>query len=71
MREFNDRSRELRAFYLQFKDDAKSITQSGFEGIKHLKSVVKKYKHEIDVYTKLGGDEHLGYFMLTAENTNR
>ncbi len=66
VKEFSDRSRELRTFYLQFKNDAKSITQSGFEGIKHLKSVVKKYKHEIDVYTKLGGDEHLGYFLLSA-----
>jgi SAM-dependent methyltransferase len=61
-----DRSGELRSFYLQFKDEAKAMTQGGFEGRKHLKSLIKRYKHEIDVYTKLGGHKVMGYILLTA-----
>lgn len=51
----------LGPFYDQFSGKVKDMAKGGFEGLKHLKGLVKHYKHEIDVYTKHRGDEYMGY----------
>ena len=58
---FTDASKRLEPFYAQFSGTVKDITRSEFEGLKHMKSLVKHYKHEIDVYLKNGGDRWMGY----------
>lgn len=68
---FEVRRSALNAFYQQFMTELKSITKGGFEGMKHQKSLIKHYKHEIDVYLKQGGEKYMGYFtaIVTAEKT--
>ena len=68
---FEIRRNALDSFYQQFTSEIKSITKADFEGMKHQKSLVKHYKHEIDVYLKHGGEKYMGYFtaMLTAAKT--
>jgi SAM-dependent methyltransferase len=66
VRAFMDASKELEPFYRQFSGDAHSIVSGGFEGLKHMKSLVKHYKHEIDVYLKLGGRKYMGYAAVIA-----
>jgi len=56
-----DRSEVLDGFYRQFSGTVKGIAKSGFEGMKHVKGLVKHYKHEIDVYRKHGGKRYMGY----------
>jgi SAM-dependent methyltransferase len=63
----SDSSRELAAFYAQFREEVKSIAKNQFEGMKHKKTLVKHYKHEIDVYLKNGGDKWMGYFLAMAK----
>ncbi len=63
----DDRSRALDAFYRQFQDAAYSLAKGGFEGMKHMKHLVKHYKHEIDVYRKHGGDRFMGYLAVLAK----
>ncbi len=68
---FEIRRNALNSFYEQFTTEIKSITKADFEGMKHQKSLVKHYKHEIDVYLKHGGEKYMGYFtaMVTAATT--
>jgi SAM-dependent methyltransferase len=61
-----DRSDVLEGFYHQFTGTVKGIAKGGFEGMKHLKGLVKHYKHEIDVYRKHGGDRYMGYMSAVA-----
>lgn len=66
-----DESRVLAPFYRQFSGDVRQIAGSAFKDMKHLKSQVKQYKHEIDVYLKLGGDRYMGYFSALAGRQQR
>ena len=59
---FDIRRKALNSFSQQFTAEIKSITKTDFEGMKHQKSLVKHYKHEIDVYLKHGGEKYMGYF---------
>lgn len=61
-----DRSDVLGAFYRQFNSTVKGIAKGGFEGLKHMKGLVKHYKHEIDVYHKHGGDRFMGYMSAVS-----
>jgi SAM-dependent methyltransferase len=61
-----DHSRVLGSFYAQFRDAAQTIAKGKFEGMKHLKTLVKHYKHEIDVYHKHGGKRYMGYMSIAA-----
>lgn len=61
-----DRSDVLEGFYRQFTGRVKGITKSGFEGMKHVKGLVKHYKHEIDVYRKHGGKRYMGYMSVVT-----
>jgi ubiquinone/menaquinone biosynthesis C-methylase UbiE len=63
----SDNSRALEKFYRQFRRDIKHMADSKFEGMKHFKSLGKQYKHEIDVYTKNGGDKYMGHVLLIAQ----
>ncbi|MCZ7558340.1 MAG: class I SAM-dependent methyltransferase [Bacteroidia bacterium] len=63
-----DQSRVLGGFYAQFRDAAQSIAREKFEGLKHLKALVKHYKHEIDVYHKHGGKRYMGYMSIVAKH---
>ncbi|MBR9978924.1 MAG: methyltransferase domain-containing protein [Bacteroidetes bacterium] len=67
---FEDRSRVLDSFYRQFEDTVRDIAHGGFEGMKHRKSLIKHYKHEIDVYRKHGGDRYMGYFSMVARKSS-
>lgn len=60
--QLDDRSGVLDTFYRQFQETVRGIAKGGFEGMKHQKSLVKHYKHEIDVYRKNGGERYMGYF---------
>lgn len=62
-----DRSSVLSPFYEQFTGEVKGIVKAGFEGMKHQKTLVKHYKHEIDVYLKHGGRKWMGYFVAVAK----
>ncbi len=64
--QLDDRSSVLDPFYKQFQETVRGIARGGFEGMKHQKSLVKHYKHEIDVYRKHGGDRYMGYFSAVA-----
>ncbi|MFZ1730161.1 MAG: methyltransferase domain-containing protein [Bacteroidota bacterium] len=64
--QLDDRSDVLGPFYRQFQETVRGIAKSGFEGMKHQKTLVKHYKHEIDVYHKNGGDRYMGYFSAVA-----
>ncbi|MDT8323844.1 MAG: methyltransferase domain-containing protein [Bacteroidota bacterium] len=61
-----DRSDVLGAFYQQFNSTVKGIAKGGFEGLKHMKGLVKHYKHEIDVYHKHGGRKFMGYMSAVS-----
>ncbi len=61
-----DRSDVLGGFYRQFNSTVKGIAKGGFEGLKHMKGLVKHYKHEIDVYNKHGGDRFMGYMSAVS-----
>jgi len=63
------RSDVLKSFYAQFHDSVRAIAKDGFQGFKHMKTLVKHYKHEIDVYSKHGGDKHMGYLVLVSKRT--
>jgi len=56
----------LGPFYEQFRGTVKDMAKGGFEGLKHLKGLVKHYKHEIDVYSKHRGYEYMGYLGAVA-----
>jgi predicted GIY-YIG superfamily endonuclease len=64
--QLDERSEVLGPFYRQFQETVRGIAKSGFEGMKHQKTLVKHYKHEIDVYQKNGGDRYMGYFSAVA-----
>jgi SAM-dependent methyltransferase len=66
IRRISDHSNVLGPFYRQFRDTAHGIARTGFEGMKHLKTLVKHYKHEIDVYHKHGGNRYMGYVTVEA-----
>ena len=66
VRDITNRSYVLASFYAQFREAAQSIARGKFEGMKHQKSLVKHYKHEIDVYHKHGGDRYMGYVSIAA-----
>ena len=61
-----DVSRELTGFYSQFTEDVRKLAKSDDEIQKQHKALVKHYKHEIDVYMKLGGKKHMGYAACKA-----
>jgi len=61
-----NRSHVLGPFYRQFDSTVKGIAKGGFEGLKHMKGLVKHYKHEIDVYHKQGGKKHMGYLIAVS-----
>jgi len=61
-----DDSSALDRFYTQFTAEIKSIAHSRFEGMKHYKSLVKQYKHEIDTYFKNGGNKYMGHLTIRA-----
>ncbi len=61
-----DASKRLAAFYKQFGEEVRSIVSGGFEGMKHHKSLVKHYKHEIDVYSRNGGSRWMGYLLVAG-----
>jgi SAM-dependent methyltransferase len=63
---FTDSSKRLDSFYAQFSEQVRDIAAGGFEGMKHRKSLVKQYKHEIDVYRKNGGNAYMGYCGIVA-----
>ncbi len=56
-----DASTVLEAFYSQFIEDVRHKVKTHFEGEKHLKGLIRHYKHEIDMYLKFGGRDHMGY----------
>ena len=66
VQKFTDHSNVLEAFYAQFSEQVHDIAAGGFQGLKHRKSLVKQYKHEIDVYRKNGGKEFMGYCVVIA-----
>jgi len=66
---FMDMSKRLDSFYSQFSEQVRDIAAGGFEGMKHRKSLVKQYKHEIDVYRKNGGSAFMGYCGIVASGT--
>jgi SAM-dependent methyltransferase len=61
-----DASKKLAAFYKQFGEEVRTIVSGGFEGMKHHKSLVKHYKHEIDVYARNGGSRWMGYLLVAG-----
>ncbi len=61
-----DRSQVLGSFYAQFRDAAQNLVRGRFEGMKHLKSIIRHYKHEIDIYHKHGGKRYMGYVSVAA-----
>ncbi len=61
-----NRSDVLGPFYNQFNSTVRGIAKGGFEGLKHMKGLVKHYKHEIDVYHKQGGKRYMGYMSAVS-----
>jgi SAM-dependent methyltransferase len=61
-----NRSHVLGPFYRQYDSTVKGIAKSGFDGLKHMKGLVKHYKHEIDVYNRQGGKKHMGYLIAVS-----
>jgi SAM-dependent methyltransferase len=66
VKDITDRSNVLNSFYEQFREAAQSLVRGKFEGMKHQKTLIKHYKHEIDVYHKHGGDRYMGYVSIAA-----
>jgi SAM-dependent methyltransferase len=56
----------LDSYYRQFSANAHERAKKGFEGEKHMKHLIKHYKHEIDTYEKFGGRDFMGYGAVVA-----
>jgi SAM-dependent methyltransferase len=54
----------LASYYEQFYREVRERVRNKFMGEKHMKGLIRHYKHEIDMYLKFGGSDYMGYGVL-------
>jgi ubiquinone/menaquinone biosynthesis C-methylase UbiE len=62
-----DISSELDDYYLPFKKIIERSTQKRFKGVEQYKDLLIQYKHEIDVYFRMGGKKWMGYCVIVGK----